>query len=104
MIKNQLINTIREQVGGLSTKELWSYITFMIEEISQTLETGESVKITNFGVFETRDKKARIGRNPKTLEEATICARRVVRFRTSENVTALINGEHDAAKEPPHVD
>ena len=104
MIKNQLINTIREQIGGLSTKELWSYITFMIEEIAQTLEKGESVKITNFGVFETRNKKERIGRNPKTLEEATICARRVVRFRASENVTALVNEDGDDLKEPPRVD
>ena len=100
MIKNELINNIREQIGGLSTKELWAYITFIIEEITDAMERDESVKITNFGVFETRKKRERIGRNPKTLEEATISARRVIRFRASENVTDLINGSEDSAKVP----
>ena len=99
MIKNELITNIREQIGGISTKELWSYITFIIEEISQSLERGEIVKITNFGVFETRNKRERIGRNPKTLEEATISARRVIRFRASENVNALINGDEESTKD-----
>ncbi len=99
MIKNELINSIREQIGGISTKELWSYITFIVEEISQALERDESIKITNFGVFEVRHKRERIGRNPKTLEEATISARRVIRFRASENVNALINGDEESTKD-----
>ncbi len=99
MIKNELINSIREQIGGISTKELWSYITFIVEEISQALERDESIKVTNFGVFETRYKKERIGRNPKTLEEATISARRVIRFRASENVNALIKGDEESTKD-----
>ena len=93
MIKNELINNIKEQIGGISTRELWTYATFIIEEITKAVERGETVKITNFGVFEPRRKRERIGRNPKTLEEATISARTVVRFRASENVTAIINGD-----------
>ena len=91
MIKNELIDNIREELGGISAREVWTYVSFMIEQISEALERGESVKITNFGVFETHDKKERIGRNPKTLEDAIISARRVVRFRMSDSVSELLN-------------
>jgi integration host factor subunit alpha len=41
------------------------------------------VKISSFGTFSLRDKKARVGRNPKTGEEAPIIPRRVLTFRPS---------------------
>ena len=91
MIKNELIDGIRAELGGISTREAWTYVTFIVEEISKALEKGESVKVTNFGVFEPHDKNARIGRNPKTLEAAIISARRVIRFRMSDSVFELLN-------------
>lgn len=50
------------------------------EEIRQTLEKGEEVKLSGFGVFHLRDKNPRPGRNPKTGKEHEITARRVVTF------------------------
>ena len=91
MIKNDLIEAIRDEIGGLSNRDVWEYVSFILEEISQALEKEEAVKITNFGVFETHRKKERIGRNPRTREEATIAARRVVRFRMSEKLFQLLN-------------
>jgi integration host factor subunit alpha len=95
MIKNELVEAIHQQVGGLSSREIWTYVTYIIDEVSETLAHGESVKLTNFGVFEPYDKKARMGRNPKTLEDAEISARRVVRFRMSENVCDILNHSED---------
>lgn len=91
MIKNELVEVIHKQIGGVSSREIWTYVTYVLDEISETLSRGESVKITNFGVFETYHKKARIGRNPKTLEEAEISARQVMRFRMSEHVSDVLN-------------
>lgn len=91
MIKNELIDEIRAELGGISTREAWIYVTFIVEEIIKAIEKGETVKITNFGVFEPHSKKERIGRNPKTLEDAVISARRVVRFRMSNSVFDLLN-------------
>ena len=93
MIKNDLIDAVRREIGGVSSREVWTYITFILDEIAASLERGESVKITNFGVFEIRNKKERIGRNPKTLEEAVISARKVVRFRMSKNVFDILNAD-----------
>ena len=91
MIKNDLIELIRHQVGGFSSREIADFVSFMLNEITDTLAAGEPVKITNFGVFETRAKNARIGRNPKTMVEAEIAARRVVRFRISDNLFDALN-------------
>ncbi|UOA08440.1 integration host factor subunit alpha [Methylobacter sp. S3L5C] len=56
-------------------------VELFFEEIKTTLERAESVKISGFGKFELRDKVARPGRNPKTGEDMSITARRVVTFK-----------------------
>jgi hypothetical protein len=52
-----------------------------------------SGKSLGFGNFKIQHKRARIGRNPKTLEEAVITARRVVKFVPSPQLIAKVNGE-----------
>ena len=49
-----------------------------LELIIESLERGETVKLSGFGVFQVRDKRARMGRNPKTGEPAAIHPRRVI--------------------------
>lgn len=92
MIKSELVRAVRNQVGAVSFREVSDYVDFILDEITQALEDGDTVKITNFGRFETYHKKARVGRNPKTLEETEISARRVVRFVMSEGVANVLNG------------
>jgi len=68
---------------GLSHQESGDLVDMMFEIMSDAIAKGETVKITRLGTFDVRQKKARIGRNPKTMEEATISARSVVSFRPS---------------------
>ena len=56
----------------------------ILNKISKTLASGESVKLSSFGSFSVRSKSERIGRNPKTGEEVPILPRRVVVFRPSQ--------------------
>jgi integration host factor subunit alpha len=51
--------------------------------VSDALVRGEQVKLSSFGTFSVRDKNARVGRNPKTGQEAPIPPRRVLTFRPS---------------------
>lgn len=62
----------------------------LFEEIRQSLEHNESVKLSGFGNFELRDKTPRPGRNPKTGEEIPISARRVVTFRPGQKLRARV--------------
>ena len=63
----------------------------IIEQISETLDAGEQVKITSFGSFLVRNKKERVGRNPKTGQEVPITPRRVLSFRPSHILRKKVN-------------
>ncbi|NBB97901.1 MAG: integration host factor subunit alpha [Alphaproteobacteria bacterium] len=68
---------------GLSRNESSVLVDSVLQHISDALVAGEQVKISSFGTFSTRDKNARMGRNPKTGEEVPISPRRVLSFRPS---------------------
>ncbi|MDD9912589.1 MAG: integration host factor subunit alpha [Alphaproteobacteria bacterium] len=68
---------------GLTRKSAADLVETLLEEVSRTLTKGETVKISGFGNFAVRQKRERIGRNPKTGEEVPITPRKVVVFRAS---------------------
>jgi len=68
---------------GLSRNESADLVESVLQYMSDALVNGEQVKISSFGTFSVRDKNERIGRNPKTGEEAPIPPRRVLTFRPS---------------------
>ena len=76
---------------GVSRNESAAFVERILEEVSAALERGETVKISSFGTFSVRDKKLRMGRNPKTGEEVPITPRRVITFRASHVLKDHIN-------------
>ncbi len=76
---------------GLSRNESAQLVKSVLDQISDTLARGESVKISPFGTFSVRDKAQRIGRNPNTGEEVPILPRRVLVFRASHVLKGRIN-------------
>ena len=76
---------------GISKTEASEIVDQFFEEIILDLIDGNSVKLTSFGTFSVNYKKERIGRNPKTKEEAIIDARRVISFRASKELKRKIN-------------
>ena len=76
---------------GISRNESAIFVERIIEEIALRLENGETVKISSFGTFSVREKKMRMGRNPKTGEEVPITPRRVISFRASNVLKDQIN-------------
>ena len=69
---------------GLSRNESAELVETVLNHISNALINGEQVKISAFGTFSTRNKKQRIGRNPKTGTEIPITSRRVISFKASK--------------------
>ena len=80
--RNDLIEEVSNNVG-LPLSESSKIIEQIIEEILLSLENGLDVKISSFGTFSIKNKRSRIGRNPKTGVEAPISARNVVTFNCS---------------------
>jgi len=69
---------------GLSRSESSELVESVIDHISAALLRGEQVKLAGFGTFSLRDKKERMGRNPKTGKEVPITSRRVLVFKPSQ--------------------
>lgn len=78
---------------GLSRHESAQIVEDILEEICSALARGETVKLSSFGTFAVRQKSERMGRNPKTGDEVPIAPRRVLVFRPSHVLKAIINGE-----------
>ena len=76
---------------GLSKYESAQMLETVLEHISNALIDGKSVKLSSFGTFIPRQKRERIGRNPKTGVSATIDARRVISFKASKLMKERIN-------------
>ncbi len=81
---------IYEEIG-LSRKDSNDILDMVIDEIIQELARGNDVKLSSFGTFSLRDKRARSGRNPKTGVEALISSRRVISFKPSQTMRKTIN-------------
>ena len=75
---------------GLNKREAKDMVELFFEEIKESLQKGEEVKLSGFGKFELRDKTSRPGRNPKTGIEIPITARRVVTFRSGQKLKARV--------------
>jgi len=86
-----LSEALHEEIG-LSRQECSGLVERVLDMIVETLERGETVKLSGFGVFQVRDKRARMGRNPKTGEPAAIVPRRVISFRASQLMKAKVDG------------
>ncbi|QGM80447.1 integration host factor subunit alpha [Otariodibacter oris] len=69
---------------GLDKRMAKEFVEQFFEEIRVALEHGEEVKLSGFGNFSVRDKRSRPGRNPKTGEDVSISARRVVVFKPGQ--------------------
>tara|TARA_Y200000002_G_scaffold314736_1_gene272633 strand:+ start:2092 stop:2403 length:312 start_codon:yes stop_codon:yes gene_type:complete len=97
MDKTTTRSTLSEAVFknvGLSRNESANLVDSVFNEILTSLIKGDDVKISSFGTFIVRDKKERIGRNPKTGEEVPITARSVVTFRASNVLKSKVNAKN----------
>ena len=92
LTRADLAECLRRAVG-LSYAESADLVEMVLDEILDTIVSGEDVKLSSFGSFVVRSKKERSGRNPKTGEAAKITARRVVIFKPSNVLRARVNGE-----------
>lgn len=92
MTKADIVEKVYGKIG-FSKKEASELVELVFETLKGVLHKNEKVKISGFGNFVVRGKNERIGRNPQTGEQIKISARRVVTFRPSQVLKAMVNGE-----------
>lgn len=85
LTKMELAENLIEKYG-LDKRVAKQFVEQFFEEIRTALAQGDNVKLSGFGHFVLREKKARPGRNPKTGEDVLISARRVVAFKPGQKL------------------
>ena len=100
LTKDHLATALCDELG-FSRREAKDTVESFFESISATLARGERVKLSGFGSFGLRDKGERPGRNPRTGEAVPVLARRVVTFRASQSLRALVAGAADGEGDTP---
>ena len=94
LTKKELVNIVYMQIG-FSKQISENLIDEFFSLIVLNLQKEKKLKISKFGTFSIREKKPRIGRNPKTREEKEISKRNVVLFKPSKEFKDLINQKKD---------
>jgi nucleoid DNA-binding protein len=90
LTKRDLVIRISEETR-LTQQEVLDVVQKTLDYIAQSLSKGDKVELRNFGVFEVKTRKARVGRNPNAPEtDVPIPARSVVKFKAGKEMAAEV--------------
>ena len=92
MTKADIVEEVYERVG-ISKQEAAQLTELFLDIMKETLERGETVKVSGFGNFVVRAKQARRGRNPQTGEDITITPRKALTFKASPLLKQALNSK-----------
>ncbi|MCX8111221.1 MAG: integration host factor subunit alpha [Syntrophorhabdaceae bacterium] len=92
MTKIEIVASLYEKLG-FSKRECANIVDAFFQTIKETLARDENVKLSGFGNFIVKTKRARRGRNPQTGEEIKIAERKVLNFRLSQVFKEEINSK-----------
>ena len=99
MNRAELVETVAQTTGQPKT-EVTRTLSGLVHTITGALAKGDKVTLVGFGTFERRNRKARTGRNPRTLAPLKIAAAKVPAFRAGKELKDIVNGR---SKQPTLV-
>ena len=91
MTKSELIARLAELNPSLYHRDLEQLVNTVFETISEALERGDRVELRGFGAFSLRERKARIGRNPRTGESVSVDAKIIPFFKMGKGMRERLN-------------
>lgn len=106
MTKADLIEEV-SRVVEMTRKDSEVIVEAIFGSIVRSLRGGDKIEIRGFGSFRTRERQARIGRNPKTGERVEVPAKRIPFFKPSKELKDLVNRDSQGAagaEAPPAAD
>ena len=98
MTKAELVEEVT-QLGDLTRRDGEVIVDTIFDAVIGALKAGDKIEIRGFGSFRIRQRKPRIGRNPKTGAKVEVPAKRVPYFKPSKELRDLVN-PHEAAAKP----
>lgn len=102
MNKAQLIDSLSQRLNG-DKRVAAEAVQHFVDIVVRTVEAGDHVTITGFGVFEKRARAARVARNPRTGETVRVAPTSVPAFRPGAQFKAVVSGEQELPEDAPAV-
>ena len=93
IVKSKLLKELAKSYPNFLKKDLEKFTDIILNEIKQSLKRGERVELRGFGVFSTKDQKARISRNPKTGEKVSTPKKKIIHFKMAKDLFKKIKNE-----------
>jgi len=90
MNKTELVAAVAEK-SGLAKKDAERVVSATFETITAQLMKGQKVQISGFGIFEVKQREARVGRNPRTKEAIEIPASKAPAFKASKTLKDTVS-------------
>lgn len=91
MIRSELLQALAKDNPDLKADEIEQVVDVFFDEIARRLAEGGRVELRGFGAFSTRDRDARVGRNPRTGESVNVAAKRVPYFKPGKEMRERLN-------------
>ena len=85
MNKTELVAAVAEK-SGLTKKDAERVVNATIDTVVEAMVKGDKVSLSGFGIFEVKEREARVGRNPRTKETIQIPATRLPAFKASKTL------------------
>jgi integration host factor subunit beta len=98
MTKADLIEEV-SRVVEMTRKDSEVIVEAIFDSVVRSLRGGDKIEIRGFGSFRTRERQARIGRNPKSGERVEVPAKRIPFFKPSKELKDLVNVDYAAGKQ-----
>jgi integration host factor subunit beta len=93
MTKSELIRRLSEENPNLYLSDIEHIVDAIFEEITDALVRGDRVELRGFGAFSTKERAARVGRNPRTGESVDVPPKRMPYFKTGKLLRDRLNDE-----------
>lgn len=91
MTKSELIAQVAEKIPGTRKKDAEVIINTIFESMTSALADGDRIEIRGFGSFHLRQRKARVGRNPKSGEKVQVEDKKVPFFKAGKQLKKLVD-------------
>ncbi len=91
MIKSELVECVMRSYPGLYQRDAETAVDAVLDAITEALANGNRVEIRGFGAFSAKERRSRVGRNPRTGQRVPVAAKRVPMFKASKEIREALN-------------
>ena len=93
MTKNDLIKKLQEELKTYSLKDVTYVVNIIFDSMADAIKRGDRIELRGFGSFEIRERKPRMGRNPKSGAQVELKERKVPFFKTGKELRLMVNNK-----------